>query len=63
MKYLLVFLVGCGASLTPAEAAELQDTAAQIAKCRAEGLACKADGGTGCLQVFDACMRDAGLAP
>lgn len=64
MRAFLLGLVlgGCAAlGLGPAEQAEIDKTAEQIAKCQSEGYACKADGGSNCYGVYDACMRDAGL--
>lgn len=47
--------------LGPAEQVEIDRTAAAIAECQARGESCKADGGTGCYSVYDACMREKGL--
>lgn len=53
-------LLAC-ATLTPADQTELSNDAAIIAKCEAEGRACKSDGGMGCYGRYDACMKDGGL--
>lgn len=60
---LSVFCFACLAclSLTPAQQREVGRTAAVIAKCQDLGRACKADGGTGCYEIYDACMKDGGL--
>lgn len=57
---LVCVLAGACAVLSPADKAELSDDAAIIAKCEAEGRACKADGGADCYATYDACMRDGG---
>ena len=58
---LIVACAACGAGLTPADEAHIAAQAAIIARCQAEGRACKADGGTGCFGTYDSCMRDGGL--
>lgn len=66
----VVACVACSSFLTPAESADVEGTAAIVARCEAQGFACEADAGnvdgglrTGCYAVYDACMRDAGLLP
>jgi len=49
------------ATLGPADRLEIAEVGATIAHCQSVGRACKADGGTDCYDVYDACMRDAGL--
>lgn len=68
MKYFFPFFllvlagVACQQALSPADVADIEATGAIIAKCQAEGFACKADGGTNCYdEAYGACMRDAGL--
>lgn len=53
-------LIAC-AELGPADRADLARDAANIEICQEQGRACKADGGTNCYAVYDACMNDAGL--
>lgn len=47
----------------PAEQAQVEGIAGQIASCQSVALACKADGGApaDCWNKYDGCMRDAGL--
>jgi len=52
----------CASALTPAETAQETATdSAKILQCQNAGRACKADGGTDCYSVYDACMRDGGM--
>jgi len=53
---LVVLAMACGPTLTPAEAADLAQHAATLAKCRAEGK------DAGSYAAYEACKQDAGLA-
>lgn len=54
-------LAGCASSLTPAEHAEIADTASKIAKCENEGRHCTITSGVDCYEIYEACMRREGL--
>jgi hypothetical protein len=60
---LLTFLAACGAALTPSDRSELTHVADQIESCQEEGRMCKllGDGGVNCRDVYENCMKDAGL--
>jgi drug/metabolite transporter (DMT)-like permease len=57
----LIFLA-CAAS-NPVDRTELTHVASTLETCQEQGRLCKAfrDGGTNCFDVYDACVRDAGL--
>ncbi len=57
---LSTLVVACG-GLSPSEQREISDTATIIANCQKVGRDCAADGGTGCFDKYDACMKDGGL--
>ena len=71
MRYLALVLVAACNVLGPADRAAIAEDAATIEKCQEEGRACRADGGPTCtkgtpcalhcLDVYDACMKKAGL--
>jgi hypothetical protein len=52
------FVFGCGPALVSVDDPEFLDTAAKLAKCRAEGRDAGADAGWG---AYTACKKDAGL--
>jgi len=58
---LSAFVFGCGAALVSADDPEFLDTAAKLAKCRAEMRAAKDAGPDEAWGVYEACKKDSGL--
>jgi hypothetical protein len=58
----LFALPACGPALVSVDDPQFLDTAAKLAKCRAEGRAAGADAGADAgLAAYEACKKDAGL--
>lgn len=53
-------VIGC-AGLSAQDKIEIAQTGVTIAACQQLGRDCKADGGTDCFGVYDACMKDGGM--
>jgi hypothetical protein len=57
-----VFAFGCGSALINVDDPDFLDTAAKLAKCRAEGRAAAKDAGPDAgWAAYESCKKDAGL--